>query len=166
MPRKYKRSKSVKRSLRRSRSRTRGGGSCNSTPKFSYNSPCNGLPLDSEFSKAMSGGSGKSTLRMRRSNKSRKTSRRTYRRRNTKRGRKSRKQRGAGFFFNPAASSDYNTGGSYSTSPYNDCCPPVFGSGVNPDSYGTGGECNADGSVAQQEASLPQGSLEQQVASM
>lgn len=164
MPRKYKRSNSRKRSVRKTRSRARGGAACNAAPNLPYANPCaNGAQLDSEFANAMRGGSGKSTLRMRRGNKSK----RSYKRRNTRRGRKSRKtQRGSGFTFNPAAANGLNFGGLHSSVPYNDCCPPVYESGVaEPVSYGSAAECNVGGSVIGQQGveQLPQMSLEHQI---
>lgn len=156
MPRKYKRSNSKRRGVRKSRSKSRGGAACNASPNLPYANPCaSGAQLDSEFANAMRGGSSKSTLRMR----SGKKSRRSYKRRNTRRGRKSRKgQRGSGFTFNPAAAGSLNFGGLHSNVPYDDCCAPVYESGnPNPVSYGVGTDCNADGSVATTQSTLQSG---------
>jgi hypothetical protein len=155
MPRKYKRSNSRKRSVRKSRSKARGGAACNAVPNLPYANPCaSGAQLDSEFANSMKGGSSKSTFRMRRGKKSR----RSYKRRNTKRGRKSKKkQRGSGFTFNPAAAGSLNFGGLHSNVPYNDCCAPNYESGnPNPVSYGVGDTCSSDGSVANQASHIGQ----------
>ena len=152
MPRKYKRSKSVKRSLRKTR-----GGACNAVPQLPYQQPCSvGGELDAEFAAAMRGGSRNSPYRYRK--RSGKKSR-SYRRRNTKRKslrrskntrrNKRKSMRGSGFTFNPAPLGDLNLGGLHANVPYNDCCPPNYAPGVaEPTSFGVGNDCAGDGSVA------------------
>jgi hypothetical protein len=96
MPRKYKRSKSGKRTLRKSR----GGAvaACNAVPNLPYQQPCSvGGVLDSEFANAMKGGAGNSTYRKRSGRRTR--SKRSYSR--TRRTRRSIKNKrgGAGYSF-------------------------------------------------------------------
>ena len=168
MPRKYKRSKSVKRRIRK----TRGGAACNAVPSLPYQQPCSvGGELDAEFAAAMRGGSRNSPYRRRSGKKSRSYRRRNTKRKSLKRSKNTRRNkrksmRGSGapvtpdftsHSFNPAAFDNLNLGGLHANVPYNSCCAPNYSPGVaEPTSYGVGNECTADGSVATQAAQTTQ----------
>ena len=161
MPRKYKRSKSVKRRIRK----TRGGAACNAVPSLPYQQPCSvGGELDAEFAAAMRGGSRNSPYRRRSGKKSRSYRRRNTKRKSLKRSKNTRRNkrksmRGSGMLhsFNPAPFGNLNLGGHHANVAYNSCCAPNYSPGVaEPTSYGVGNECTADGSVATQAAQTTQ----------